>query len=203
MTSLDEPPTAVITDVSEPTASSAPKTATTESEAPATESEVRYMGLITRGIAFVIDAALISLVAFLAGAAVALIGSIFHVPHHTQNIVAVIGGAAYVLWAAGYFVGFWSATGQTPGDRIMQIRVVTAGLGPVKPIRGIVRCVGLVLATVPLFLGFVPIPFDKRRRGLADWLARTVVVDAPSMSVAETTHVKKGSLKDASRTARA
>ncbi|HZO79317.1 MAG TPA: RDD family protein [Solirubrobacteraceae bacterium] len=196
MTSLDGPPTAVISEVSERTESLAPV-------ATVTVSGVRYIGLITRGIAFVIDAALISTVAFLAGAAVALIGSLFHFPHQTKTILAVVGGAAYVLWAAGYFVGFWSATGQTPGDRVMQIRVVTARLDRVKPIRGIVRCIGLILATVPLFIGFLPVPFDKRRRGLADWLARTVVIDAPGISVAEATRVKKGSSSDASRTVRA
>ncbi|HEY3944056.1 MAG TPA: RDD family protein [Solirubrobacteraceae bacterium] len=195
MTSLDEAPTGVITELSEPIGSSAPV-------ATATEREVRYIGLMTRGIAFVIDAALISLVAFLVGAAVALIGSLFHFPHQAKTILAVIGGAAYVLWAAGYFVGFWSATGQTPGDRVMQIRVVTVTLERVKPARGIVRCVGLVLATVPLFLGYLPIPFDKRRRGLADWLARTVVVNAPAISIAEATRVKKISADDPARAAR-
>jgi uncharacterized RDD family membrane protein YckC len=160
------------------------------------------MGLMTRGIAFVIDAALISLVAFLGGAAVALIGSLFHFPHQTKTILAVIGGAAYVLWAAGYFVSFWSATGQTPGDRVMKIRVVTARLKRVKPSRGIVRCVGLILATVPLFIGYLPIPFDKRRRGLADWLAGTVVVDAPGISVAEAISLKPGSADDVKKAAR-
>lgn len=196
MTSLDEPPTAVISELSEPTESSA-------RVATATEGEVRYMGLMTRGIAFVIDAALISLAAFLVGAAVALIGSLFHFPHHAKTILAVIGGAAYVLWAAGYFVGFWAATGQTPGDRVMQIRVVTARLERVNPIRGIVRCIGLILATVPLFIGYLPIPFDKRRRGLADWLARTVVVDAPAMSIAQATSEKRRAAPDAAQASRA
>jgi uncharacterized RDD family membrane protein YckC len=195
MTSLDEPPTAVMTELSEPVESSA-------AIATATDTEVHYIGLMTRGIAFVIDAALISLVAFLVGAAVALIGSLFHFPHQAKTVLAVVGGAAYVLWAAGYFVGFWSATGQTPGDRVMQIRVVTARLERVKPARGIVRCGGLVLATIPLFIGFLPIPFDKRRRGLADWLAWTVVIDAPGVSIAEATRVKKGLANDAARAVR-
>jgi uncharacterized RDD family membrane protein YckC len=186
MTSLDETPTAVIAKLFEPSDSLAPI-------ATATETDVRYIGLMTRGIAFVIDAALISLVAFLVGAAIALIGSLFHFPHHAKTLLAVIGGAAYVPWAAGYFVGFWSATGQTPGDRVMQIRVLTAHLERVKPIRGIVRCFGLILATVPLFIGFLPIPFDKRRRGLADWLAWTVVVDAPGISIAEAARLRKRS----------
>ena len=40
----------------------------------------------------------------------------------------------------------------------------------------IVRFVGLVLSIVPLFAGFLPVLFTKRRRGLADFLAGTVVV---------------------------
>jgi uncharacterized RDD family membrane protein YckC len=75
----------------------------------------------------------------------------------------------------------------------MQIRVVTASLERVKPARGILRCIGLVLATLPLFLGYLPIVFDRRRRGLADWLAGTVVVNAPGPSIAEATRVKKDS----------
>lgn len=189
MTDLAQAPTAIVTELSEPI----PATA---------QNEVSYIGLMTRGIAFVIDAALISLVAFLVGAAVALIGALFHFPHGFKTILAVIGGVAYVAWGAGYFIGFWSATGQTPGDRVMQIRVVTARLERVKPARGIVRCVGLVLAALPLFLGYLPILFDNRRRGLADWLARTVVIDAPGMSIAEAVRAKKGSATDASRPAR-
>jgi hypothetical protein len=46
--------------------------------------------------------------------------------------------------------------------------------------RAILRYVGLVLATIPLFAGFVPVLFDDRRRAVQDWLARSVVVAAVS-----------------------
>ena len=177
MSELAEPATAVISKLSEPIEGSA-------AVATATEGEVRYVGLMTRGIAFVIDAALISLVAFLAGAAVALIGSLFHFTHQAKAVLAVIGGVAYVLWAAGYFVGFWSTTGQTPGDRVMQIRVVTAssGAGEAGPGNCPLRRPGSGDGASVRW-----IPADTLRqeaRGLADWLARTVVVDAPGVSVA-------------------
>ena len=42
--------------------------------------------------------------------------------------------------------------------------------------RSLVRMVGLVLAIVPLFAGFIPVLFTARRRGLPDFLAGTVVV---------------------------
>jgi uncharacterized RDD family membrane protein YckC len=45
-----------------------------------------------------------------------------------------------------------------------------------------VRFVGSVLAALPLFAGYLMIPFDARRRGLNDRLARTVVIDTPQLS---------------------
>jgi uncharacterized RDD family membrane protein YckC len=46
-------------------------------------------------------------------------------------------------------------------------------------LRSLVRLVGLVLSIVPLFIGFVPVLFTERRRGLADFLAGTAVVYDP------------------------
>jgi uncharacterized RDD family membrane protein YckC len=42
--------------------------------------------------------------------------------------------------------------------------------------RSAVRLVGLVLAVIPVFAGFLPVLFDRRRRGIADMMAGTVVV---------------------------
>jgi uncharacterized RDD family membrane protein YckC len=47
---------------------------------------------------------------------------------------------------------------------------------PPSPGRSLLRLVGLVLAIVPLFAGFIPVPFTERRRGLPDFLAGTAVV---------------------------
>ena len=165
----------------------------------AADENLRYVGLVTRGVSFVIDAALITLVDILVGIGAALILSVLHVPHDLRVILAVIGGVAYVLGSILYFVIFWSTTGQTPGDRVMEIRVVSAGGGRVSPRWAVVRCIGLVLAMLPLFLGFVPILFDSRRRGLQDWLAHTVVVEAPGPSMAEVTRAKRRAIREASR----
>jgi uncharacterized RDD family membrane protein YckC len=42
--------------------------------------------------------------------------------------------------------------------------------------RALVRTLGLALAIIPCFLGFVPALFDSRRRALPDYLAGTTVV---------------------------
>jgi uncharacterized RDD family membrane protein YckC len=159
-----------------------------------------YIGLGTRVIAFVIDAIIIDLVAIIVAAAAALIISFFHIPHDAQTVLKLIGAGLAVLWAVGYFVAFWSATGQTPGSRVMQIRVVTATGERVKARRGIVRCVGLVLAALPLFAGYALILFDRERRGLQDRLAGTVVIDAPDASFAELRRIRQREAYQAART---
>ena len=77
-------------------------------------------------IAFVLDATLINLVAIIVAVGASLILSLFHIPKELKTVLAAIAGAAYIVWSIGYFVAFWSSTGQTPGSRLMQIRVVTA-----------------------------------------------------------------------------
>lgn len=145
----------------------------------------RYIGLATRAIAFAVDAAVINVVAIVTALGVSLILSILHLPSSLHGFLTGLAGAAYILWSVGYFVVFWSATGQTPGARLMQIRVVSANGNVLHPTRALVRCGGVVLAAIPLFAGFVPILFDDRRRGLQDHLARTVVVEAEQLSVAQ------------------
>jgi uncharacterized RDD family membrane protein YckC len=144
----------------------------------------RYVGLVTRALAFALDAALINVTAILVAAVVSLTFSVVTVPHDVTVVAAAVGGVVYLLWTVGYFVTFWATTGQTPGSRLMRIRVVPASGERLPLRRAIVRFVGLTLAIIPLFAGFLPILVDDRRRGLQDILARTVVVEAPDEEAA-------------------
>jgi uncharacterized RDD family membrane protein YckC len=168
-----------MSDLAESPAGDAPDHATLE-------PNVRYVGLVTRAISWVIDAVLINAVAIGAGLGFGLVASLFHIPNEVKTVLEAAAATLYVVWAAAYFVGFWSITGQTPGSRVMQVRLVTPGGKRLKPGRAFVRWVGMNLAAIPLFAGFVPIVFDDQRRGFADWLAHTRVIEAPQMSLAET-----------------
>ena len=59
-----------------------------------------------------------------------------------------------------------------------RVRVLARSGSPPSVLRSLVRFVGLILAIIPLFAGFLPVLFDSRRRGLQDFLSGTVVVDA-------------------------
>jgi uncharacterized RDD family membrane protein YckC len=143
-------------------------------------TELRYEGLVTRGIAFAIDAAVINLVAIVVAGGVALALSVLSVPQDSlDTLLFAAGGALFLAWSVGYFVTFWSTTGQTPGSRLMRVTVRGADDGSViRPRRAALRFAGLILAAIPLLAGFLPILFDERRRGLHDMLAGTVVVEA-------------------------
>ena len=136
-----------------------------------------YAGLVTRTIAFAIDIAIVDVVALTAGGIVALGLSALKLPDTVQTVFAVVAAAVAVVWAIGYFAWFWSATGQTPGDRVLGLQVLRADTGrPIPLTRAIARVGALVLSAIPFCAGFVMVLFDDRRRALHDRLIGTVVV---------------------------
>jgi len=145
---------------------------------PADESTRRYAGVATRGTALAADAVLVNLAFLLGGALCGLFASLFG-PLRPMWLVDALAGAGWTILLAVYFVGFWSAAGQTPGLRMMRLRVVDGSGGPPSGLRSLVRLVGLALAIIPLCAGFLPVLADDRRRALQDYLAGTVVVHAP------------------------
>jgi uncharacterized RDD family membrane protein YckC len=122
----------------------------------------------------------IDVVAIAVAGAVALALSVLSVADNMDTVLIAVGGTLFVAWSIAYFVTFWSTTGQTPGGRVMRVRVVRASDGGrVSAGHALVRVVGLALAAIPFMLGFAPILVNDRRRGLQDMLAGTVVVETP------------------------
>ena len=134
-----------------------------------------YAGLATRGIALAVDGALVTII-FLTG--IALVGFVVSLVWNPRpaSVVGTVMAVAGLLVEIAYFTGFWSSAGQTPGMRLLRLRVVdSAGSAP-GPGRSLVRLLGLTVAILLLFTGFLPVLVDDRRRALQDFLAGTVVV---------------------------
>jgi uncharacterized RDD family membrane protein YckC len=133
-----------------------------------------FAGIVTRALALAVDGAATIGLHLLLVAVVALVASLVGGlrPQWLVGLLLVLG---WILIAGGYFVLFWSTTGQTPGMRLFRLRVQSAGGAAPSVGRSIVRMVGLVLAIAVFFVGFVPVLFDEHRRGLPDFLAGTVV----------------------------
>jgi uncharacterized RDD family membrane protein YckC len=136
-----------------------------------------YAGLATRTLAFGIDAAIINAVAWFVGVLVYLGLSLLGVPQDVRTIMAAIGAGLALVWTVVYFAFFWSATGQTPGNRLLGIRVQHAVTGrPLHAGRAALRVGALTLSAIPFCAGFLMILVDRRRRALHDRLIGTVVV---------------------------
>jgi len=139
-------------------------------------SAVAYAGFVTRGVALTVDAALAAMIFLTGTAVVALVGSLVWHPHWASSLIAVLLAVAGVLVNVFYFAGFWSTAGQTPGMRLMHLRVVGRSGSPPGLGTSLVRLVGLALAILLLFTGFLPVLVDDQRRALQDFLARTFVL---------------------------
>ena len=136
---------------------------------------VPYAGIATRGVALAVDAALATMIFLTGTAVIGLVVSLVWDPRPAPVVGTVIAVAGFLVEVA-YFTGFWSTAGQTPGMRLLRLRVVAGdgsspGLG-----RSLVRLFGLIVAILLLFTGFLPVLVDDRRRALQDFLAGTVVV---------------------------
>jgi uncharacterized RDD family membrane protein YckC len=144
--------------------------------APTTEAGASpYAGLASRGVAFAVDAIIAHVVVLAGGALLSFAGSLFG-GLGSGRLVSVLAASGWTLLVATYFVLFWTVTGQTLGMRLMRLRVIGRGGVPPTIGRSLLRFVGLLLAIVPLFAGFLLALFDRRRRALPDFLAGTVVV---------------------------
>jgi len=137
-------------------------------------ARVPYAGIATRAVALVADVLIIHAILLLAAGMLALVSTLVR-DLRPEWLVATLVGCAWGLTVTVYFVLFWSIMGQTPGMRAMRLRVSTADGTPPSFWRAFVRLIGLLLAIVPLFAGFVPVLFDSKRRALPDYLAATVV----------------------------
>lgn len=137
----------------------------------------RCAGLASRTLAFGIDLTLAQISFLIVSAIAALISGLVGGlrPHWLFESLAAFG---WVTLVGAYFAFFWSLAGQTPGMRLVGIRVVDGHGSPPHFVRAAVRFVALLVAIAPMFLGLLPIVFDKRRRGLQDFVAHTFVVPA-------------------------
>lgn len=133
-----------------------------------------YAGIVSRSAAFVADLVFAQLVFLVGAGVVALIGSLIGGFGPSWGWRGAAAGGWLVALGV-YLVFFWSLAGQTPGMRIVGLRVTHAGRTP-GIARSVVRYIALLASTIPLLLGLAPILFDRRRRGLHDFVAGTTVL---------------------------
>ncbi len=138
-----------------------------------------YAGIVSRTVALAIDAGALTVGFAVTSGVFGLILSLFTAVE-ISSPGSVLGAAAtWSLVVAVYFIGFWAVAGQTPGMRLMALRVESAEGEQPRPGQSVRRFVGMVIAAIPFGAGFLTILVDDRRRGLHDMIGGTVVVYTP------------------------
>ena len=142
---------------------------------------VRFASPLPRLIAYLLDgliaSAAIVVIGLVLGTIIGLAGSA------GRDLIAGIGFVLYFLLFLVitflYFPWFWSRGGQTPGMKVMKIRVVSDEDGsPIGMGTGFVRLLGYFVSAFVFYIGFIWILVDKRKRGWYDLMAGTCVVEA-------------------------
>ena len=85
---------------------------------------IPYAGVGTRGVALATDALIVTVIFVVGGALIGLVASLFGDLRPTWLAGALAGAGAWLV-LVGYFVTFWATVGQTPGMRLMHVRVVS------------------------------------------------------------------------------
>jgi uncharacterized RDD family membrane protein YckC len=152
-----------------------------------------YAGLVSRTVAYVLDALIVAAL-FTGGAAVAsMIASVIGARAHD---LARAAASAYLVvlpaMLAFYSTLFWALAGRTPGMAVLGLRVVSTRREALSWLSALVR--GVVLAYFPI--GALWALIDRRHQAVHDKLARTVVVRVPSTGHgtldSRLTHVRRG-----------
>lgn len=161
----------------------APPVAWTPQPRPGPAPGVEWAGFGSRFVAYLIDGLLISL--FLIAVILVVGGLLPRRPvsgdlSPVEVAVTLISVVALFL-PIGYFPFFWARNGQTPGMRLFGLRLVRdVDGGRVGTGAAIIRLIGLWVSGVVLYLGFVWIFIDRRRRGWHDLFAGTVMIKDPT-----------------------
>ncbi len=129
----------------------------------------RYAGFGVRLVAYIIDAIIVAVVVAVLRALGQAIGS---------DLLATLGSGVGSLIGIIYYVYFWGSSGQTPGKRIMGLRVIgrDGGTGGIGYGAAFLRWIGYIISAVVIFIGFLWIIWDPERQGWHDKIAGTHVI---------------------------
>ena len=141
--------------------------------AMAEASPAGYAGVVSRTIAYVVDALIVSVASVGTATGMSLISAV--VGSDARDLARTLTTAYLVALPAVfalYCTVFWGLTGRTPGMALSGVRVVTMSQRRVRWIAALAR--GILLAYFPI--GSLWMLVDRRHRAIHDLIARTLVI---------------------------
>jgi uncharacterized RDD family membrane protein YckC len=147
---------------------------------------IHYGGFWRRGLAFFID---ITILYTLSTALFATWITITHTPVESHEffilsnttpeifmgVILPYYGIS-VLLNMTYFTYFHGTIGQTPGKKLLGLKVIDITGKEMTLGIAFLRWVGYIISKLVLFLGFIWIAFDRRKQGWHDKIAGTCVI---------------------------
>ncbi len=130
-----------------------------------------YADIFQRAVATIIDQILISIVI-----GILVVAGIVGTGSNIGAIFTVVG-ISYVLWIH-YYTYFEGTSGQTPGKRAMNIRVISADGSPLSMPQAFVRNILRIVDYLPTLyiLGILLFFVTSEHQRIGDMVAGTVVV---------------------------
>ena len=125
-------------------------------------------GFFSRLIAYLIDAVIVAI-------PVGIVAIIFT---NQEGRLSLIGAILYAVISVGYYVYFWSGSGQTPGKKWLGVRVVSTDGEIISAGRAVLRLIGYAISGLFFGLGFLWAAWDSESQGWHDKIANTYVIQA-------------------------
>ena len=149
--------------------------------------EFAVAGIGSRFLALAIDTLIqvgVGLVILIVVAVLGISGALLGLRQHSLWLVAVLGAVVFLLMY-GYFACFeilWN--GQTPGKRLIGIRVVKESGRPLTPSEVIGRNLLRIVDQLPIFyaVGMLVALMNAQNKRLGDFIAGSIVVRESSMA---------------------
>jgi uncharacterized RDD family membrane protein YckC len=134
--------------------------------------DVEYVGFWMRVVASIIDNIWMFVLFFILAFVVVLATGL-----DESVLDSLVGTLLQIVLPFVIIVGFWVKYAATPGKMVFRAKILDANtLEPVPAGRLVLRYIGYFVCVLTLFIGFIWVGIDKRKQGLHDKIAGTVVV---------------------------
>lgn len=178
---LTEPPGSDVPEGPPPEATPRPSDA---EDRAAGAASLPKAGFWIRGIAFLVDAILVAALTWVGGllveGSVWLGGTLSAAPEAALEwLESAAGMALSVFIETAYFTLYVGHSGQTPGKRLLRLKVIRTNGQEVGFALAFVRWIGQGISFLTLGIGYLMIAFTRSKQGLHDKIAGTSVVRLP------------------------
>lgn len=135
----------------------------------------RPVGFWARVGAYLLDVVLLCLVFWLVWGPIKVTPDDMKDPERLMEIMRPMANRFFWMQLV-YFVLFNGAIGATVGKMLLRARVTNLDGSPIGFLKAFVRWLVWYLCMIPLYLGFLVVPFRRDKRGLHDLVAGTKVI---------------------------